>query len=206
MGSSARDKSSGQTAGDHLTKSAHPLSSLGPTVQRLRKAAGLSLNELSGESGIAKSLLSKIENNETNPTLNTMWRLSRALNTSLDELLKEIEERPKFLAQLSPTQLPVLMSEDRLCELKIIGDIETVEWVQIYELSAKPGGVLDSAPHPNGTVESLFIRAGRARVEVDGESWDAGAGELLRYRGDLPHRITSIGDTPLSANMTTLRR
>ena len=184
----------------------NPLVTFGPTVQRLRKAAGLSLNELSGESGIAKSILSRIENNETNPTLNTIWRLSQALNTNIDELLKDLDTRPALIAHHNSAQLPTLSSEDGLCELRIIGAIETVEWAQVYELTALPGGILESAPHPQGTVESLFIRAGKARVEVNGDLWEAQPGELLRYRGDLPHRITSIGDIPLSANMTTLRQ
>lgn len=184
----------------------NPLVAFGPTVQRLRKAAGLSLNELSGESGIAKSILSRIENNETNPTLNTIWRLSQALNTNIDELLKDLDTRPALIAHHSSAQLPTLSSEDGLCELRIIGAIETVEWAQVYELTALPGGILESAPHPQGTVESLFVRAGKARVEVNGDQWEALPGELLRYRGDLPHRITSVGDIPLSANMTTLRQ
>lgn len=184
----------------------NPLVAFGPTVQRLRKAAGLSLNELSGESGIAKSILSRIENNETNPTLNTIWRLSQALNTNIDELLKDLDTRPALIAHHSSAQLPTLSSEDGLCELRIIGAIETVEWAQVYELTALPGGILESAPHPQGTVESLFVRAGKARVEVNGDQWEAQPGELLRYRGDLPHRITSVGDIPLSANMTTLRQ
>lgn len=184
----------------------NPLVTFGPTVQRLRKAAGLSLNELSGESGIAKSILSRIENNETNPTLNTIWRLSQALNTNIDELLKDLDTRPSLIAHHTPAQLPILTSDDGLCELRITGAVETVEWAQIYELTALPGGILESAPHPQGTVESLFVRAGKARVEINGEQWEASPGELLRYRGDLPHRITSIGDIPLSANMTTLRQ
>ncbi|MAD60550.1 MAG: XRE family transcriptional regulator [Myxococcales bacterium] len=184
----------------------NPLVAFGPTVQRLRKAAGLSLNELSGESGIAKSILSRIENNETNPTLNTIWRLSQALNTNIDELLKNLNTRPALIAHHTSAQLPTLTSEDGLCELRIIGAIDTVEWAQVYELTALPGGILDSAPHPQGTVESLFVRAGKARVEVNGDRWEAIPGEVLRYRGDLSHRITSIGDIPLSANMTTLRQ
>ncbi|HYF56468.1 MAG TPA: helix-turn-helix transcriptional regulator, partial [Salinarimonas sp.] len=42
---------------------------LGKTVQRLRKAYNLSLSELSEQSGVAKSIISQIERNETNPTL-----------------------------------------------------------------------------------------------------------------------------------------
>ena len=65
-----------------------PTPALGKTIQRLRKAYNMSLGELSEQSGVAKSIISQIERNETNPTLSTVFRLSRALETSIDEVLK----------------------------------------------------------------------------------------------------------------------
>ena len=56
---------------------------LGKTIQRLRKAYNLSLSELAEQSGVAKSIISQIERNETNPTLATIWRLSQALDGSI---------------------------------------------------------------------------------------------------------------------------
>ena len=58
---------------------------LGKTIQRLRKAYNLSLSELAEQSGVAKSIISQIERNETNPTLATIWRLSPALAVSIAE-------------------------------------------------------------------------------------------------------------------------
>ena len=57
---------------------------MGKTIQRLRKAYNLSLSELAEQSGVAKSIISQIERNETNPTLATIWRLSQALDVSID--------------------------------------------------------------------------------------------------------------------------
>ena len=57
---------------------------LGKTIQRLRKAYNLSLSELAEQSGVAKSITSQIERNETNPTLATIWRLSQALDSSIE--------------------------------------------------------------------------------------------------------------------------
>ena len=65
-----------------------PTPALGKTIQRLRKAYNMSLCELSEQSGVAKSIISQIERNETNPTLSTVFRLSQALETSIDEVLK----------------------------------------------------------------------------------------------------------------------
>ena len=60
---------------------------LGKTIQRLRKAYNLSLSELAEQSGVAKSIISQIERNETNPTLATIWRLSQALDVSIERVL-----------------------------------------------------------------------------------------------------------------------
>ena len=67
MGVEGRDRAKAMEAG------ASALSGqLGRTVQRLRKAYNLSLSELSEQSGVAKSIISQIERNETNPTLSTI--------------------------------------------------------------------------------------------------------------------------------------
>ena len=99
---------------------------------------------------------------------------------------------------------PLLKSEDGLCELRIIGSIETVQWVQWYDFRAQPGGKLISSPHPDGSVENLTILTGEAKVEVDGERWSAKAGETLRYHADRPHMIENIGKTPLHATMVNI--
>ena len=73
---------------------------LGLAVQRLRKSYGLSLAELSAQSGVAKSIISQIERNETNPTLTTIWRLAHALDVSIESILQGAEEGP-FIEHLS---------------------------------------------------------------------------------------------------------
>src|ERR1700676_3582299 len=102
---------------------------LGKTVQRLRKAYNLSLSELSEESGVAKSIISQIERNETNPTLATIWRLAKALNVSIERMLQGTEDEP-FLEKSSKNDTPILISDDGKCRLTIIGWIKTVEWLQ----------------------------------------------------------------------------
>ena len=67
MGVEGRDRVKTMEAGAHAVTG-----QLGRTVQRLRKAYSLSLSELSEQSGVAKSIISQIERNETNPTLATI--------------------------------------------------------------------------------------------------------------------------------------
>jgi transcriptional regulator with XRE-family HTH domain len=176
---------------------------LGKTVQRLRKAYNLSLSELSEQSGVAKSIISAIEKNETNPTLSTIWRLSQALDTTIDRVLAEEAEEP-FVEKLEKSSVPVLTSEDGKCRLAIIGWLKTVSWVQWYDFRAEPGGVLESEGHQRGSVESLAVLAGELEVEVDGQVRRATQGEVLRYHCDREHIIRNVGKTPAHATMVTI--
>lgn len=164
---------------------------LGKTVQRLRKSYNLSLSELSEKSGVAKSIISQIERNETNPTLATIWRLSQALDVSIERALALGDGGP-FLEHITRADTPMLISDDGKVRLAIIGWLKTVEWLQWYDVTAEPDGVLDSDPHQRGSIECLSVSAGSFEVEIGGERSVAGPGETLRYRCDRPHLVRCL--------------
>ncbi|POR53912.1 transcriptional regulator, XRE family with cupin sensor [Bosea sp. OK403] len=176
---------------------------LGKTIQRLRKAYNLSLSELAEQSGVAKSIISQIERNETNPTLATIWRLSQALDISIERVLSSGEEEP-FIDKTSRSDTPILVSEDGKLRLAIIGWIKTVEWLQWYEIQAEPGGELDSEGHQRGSIESLSVTSGEFEVEVGDIIQRAKAGDTLRYRCDRRHIVRCVGDQPGSALMVCI--
>src|SRR5271170_5974669 len=162
MGVEGKDKAKVLEAG-----AASLSNQLGQAVLRLRKGYGLSLADLSEQSGVAKSIISQIERNETNPTLATIWRLSQALDVSIERVLQAAEDEP-FLEKSSKGDTPILVSDDGKCRLSIIGWIKTVEWLQWYDFQADAGGTLESEPHQRGSVESLSILEGELEVEVAG--------------------------------------
>jgi transcriptional regulator with XRE-family HTH domain len=176
---------------------------LGKTIQRLRKAYNLSLSELAGQSGVAKSIISQIERNETNPTLATIWRLSQALDVSIEKVLQAAEDEP-FVEKSSRADTPILVSDDGKCRLAIIGWIKTVEWLQWYDFRAEPGGVLESDSHQRGSIECLSVLEGELEVEVGGDVDIARTGDTLRYRCDRPHLIRNLSTKPAHATMVCI--
>jgi len=180
-------------------------SQLGRTVQRLRKSYNLSLSELSSQSGVAKSIISQIERNETNPTLTTIWRLAHALEVSIESVLQGVQEGP-FIERSSRGDTPILVSDDGLCLLAVIGWIKTVDWLQWYDFTAEPGGLLESEAHQPGSIECLSLLEGELEIEIGGVIERAHAGETLRYRCDLPHRIRNASAKPAHATMVCILR
>jgi len=176
---------------------------LGKTIQRLRKAYNLSLSELAGQSGVAKSLISQIERNETNPTLATIWRLSQALDVSIERFLVSSDDEP-FIEKSSRVDTPILVSNDGKMRLAIIGWLKTVEWLQWYDVHSEPGGTLDSDAHQRGSIENLSVISGEFEVEVGGVVETAKAGESLRYRCDRQHVVRCVGKEPGHATMVVI--
>src|SRR5262245_18813068 len=178
---------------------------LGKTIQRLRKAYNMSLGELSEQSGVAKSIISQIERNETNPTIGTVYRLSRALDTTIDEVLKHDDE-PNFIEYQTRSGVPILESQDWLCRPAIAVPLNLAEHVQWYAFQARPGGALESDPQPPGTVEHLYLLKGELDVTCDGETRPLKTGESIRFRGDRPHRLYNPGTDYAHATMVLVLR
>lgn len=182
-----------------------PTPALGKTIQRLRKAYNMSLGELSEQSGVAKSIISQIERNETNPTISTVYRLSKALDTTVNEVLKT-DDGNVFLEHQLKSGIPILESQDGLCRLAIIGPLNLVNHMQWYDFAAKTRGILESDPHPPGTAEHLYLLSGEVEVTVGNDMRRAKTGEALRFRGDLPHKIVNVGEGEAHATMVLVLR
>src|ERR1700712_4371077 len=172
---------------------------LGKTIQRLGTAYNRAPSGLAEQSGVAKSIISQIERNETNPTLATIWRLSQALDVSIERVLQTAEDEP-FLETSTKGDTPILVSDDGKCRLAITGWIKTVEWLQWYDFQAAAGGVLESEAHQRGSVEGLS----GLEVEVAGVVEIARAGDTLRYRCDRPHTIRNVSAHAAHATMVCI--
>jgi transcriptional regulator with XRE-family HTH domain len=155
---------------------------LGQAVLKLRKGYGLSLADLSQHSGVAKSIISQIERNETNPTLTTIWRLAHALDVSIESMLRGAEEGP-FIEHLGRGTTPIFVSDDGLCRLAVIGWLKTVDWLQWYDFAPDPW---DPLSRPLCAARTEVCRFWPKNSRGRGRRDDGGAcgGETLRNVGD----------------------
>jgi len=69
-------------------------------LTKLREARGLSKNELSARTGLARSFITYLEQGRTAPSIETLGRLAFALGISPGEIVKRAEKRieaiPRF--------------------------------------------------------------------------------------------------------------
>ncbi len=63
---------------------------LGKRIAFLRKQRSMTQLDLSLSSGLALSFVSDLELGKRNPSIETLWKVAKALNVTLEELLKGI--------------------------------------------------------------------------------------------------------------------
>ncbi len=68
---------------------------VGSVIAEYRKKKGLSQEVLSGLADIGRTHLSAIERGERKPTLETLYRISTALNVRMSDIVIEIEKKIK---------------------------------------------------------------------------------------------------------------
>jgi XRE family transcriptional regulator, regulator of sulfur utilization len=147
------------------------LNSLGRNLQNLRLAQGLSLSKLAQDAGIAKSNLSKIEQGDGNPTLETIWRLAVQLQVPFGDLVASIQ---------SP------LGENGV-QVKLIDQGSDNPRVDVYWVSCAPNTIKQSEPHLTGTKESITIISGAIQAGESDRLQQLAAGETLTFSADKPH-------------------
>ncbi len=75
-------------------------------VRKHRHASGATLGEVARASGLSKTILSRIENGHGNPSVETLFRIARALELPLSALLADDEgPRARVIRARSGTEL-----------------------------------------------------------------------------------------------------
>ncbi|MBD8655493.1 helix-turn-helix transcriptional regulator [Oxalobacteraceae sp. CFBP 13730] len=179
---------------------------VGATLQRLRLARGLTLEDLSRIAGVSKSMLSQIEREKANPTIAITWRLANALGVQISELLSS-EVRPTELIRLVDAhEIPTLPGAHAGYCLRILGPMDLAGKYEWYELTLAPGGELASQAHDPGTGEHLTVITGTVELEVGLEKKKVRHGATARYPADQNHVIRNTGKTEAKAVLVVVHR
>jgi transcriptional regulator with XRE-family HTH domain len=179
---------------------------VGASLQRLRLARGLTLEDLSRIAGVSKSMLSQIEREKANPTIAITWRLANALGVQIGELLATAERETETVRVIEAHEIPTLPGHHAGYVLRILGPLELASKYEWYELTLAPGGELASQGHDPGAQEHLTLIHGSVEVEVGTDKKKVKLGSTARYPGDQQHIIRNVGKTEAKALLVVIHR
>lgn len=159
------------------------LEQIGPRLKDWRRKRGLTLEELSTQTDISASTISRLESGKRAPNLELVIPLARALRLELDDLLPRAVPDPRvprvtkrldqvLYEQLSPESSPSQATK--------------------FTFPPPKGG-----PHPEPRVhdgyEWLYVLSGRLRLVLGEHDIVMGAGEAAEFDTRTPHAMASAG-------------
>lgn len=153
------------------------LNILGRHLQRLRLDKGVSLSQLAAGAGIAKSNLSRLEQGNGNPTLDTIWRLAKQLDVPFGQLVQPLS------ASVG----------EKGVEVRLIEQGQGVPNVDAYWMSVAPNTLREAEAHATGTEETITVVSGALEAGNVGNTHLLHPGQSAVFSADLPH-IYQTGD------------
>jgi transcriptional regulator with XRE-family HTH domain len=170
-------------------------------VRRLRLERAMSLGELARRSGLSKQTLSKIEQGVGNPTVETLSLLGAALAVPARRLLTETGT-PVFVQRHDEGiwAEAAAWSERILDETFGSGYVRTL----VLRLVRSPREPAVIQPHAPGTLHHLYVISGRLRTGPVNDPVELGAGDFVRFPGDIEHRHVCLSERVAAHMVTTV--
>ncbi|MDJ1134940.1 helix-turn-helix domain-containing protein [Streptomyces iconiensis] len=160
---------------------------LAANIKRARTDRGISLSELSRLSKIGKATLSQLESGTGNPTIETVFSLSRALELPISELLDQ--RTAETFTVVRAADVEVLSGEG--VDLRPLRRIETDDALfEIYDQQVREGSRQESLGHVG--VEHTVVQDGVLLVGVGDEEVRLGPGDYVGFDASTPHSYTAV--------------
>jgi transcriptional regulator with XRE-family HTH domain len=166
-----------------------PQSLIAANLRDLRARRGMSVVTLAARSGVSRAALTKLEAGQGNPTIDTLYALANALDAALGDLIGAP-------AAGVPVVEVVRAGEGARVEgavaARLLDRVYGHRLAEIYDATFSTR-TRHADPHPAGVVESILVTAGRLRTGPAAAPVDLGAGDFVRFAGDVPHVYRALG-------------
>lgn len=165
----------------------------GQNVKRLRLKMGLSLQKLADLCNVSFSMLSKIEREKQNPTVNVAIRIACALKTPLSELVGEGVEPDVVIVRKN--QRKFYVDEDSGIRIEPTSPTIPQNNIDILMLDLAAKGTAHALPpRADNVKEYIFIRTGAVKLVIGEAEYHLYEGDYIFHEPNKPHQLVNLND------------
>lgn len=164
---------------------------LGKRIKDLRKEKNMTLGELSKKTGVALATLSRMENGKMTGTLSSHNKICRALNASITDLYREIEESSKIIDSVPKEKrtehsIPSNKARYELLVTKMLN--KNIMPLMMRLEGGKKTQKEQSGP---GVEKFIYMIAGTLETIIGKQTHTLKRGDSLYFDASLPHAFTN---------------
>lgn len=152
-------------------------------LKRIREERKLSLGQLADMAGVSKVVLSQIEKGDANPTINTIWKITGALNLPYTSLLENYTPAAELVKKSDIAELV----EDKYHIFNFYSKNQNRNF-EMYQIEMEPGCVHNSIGHSAKSYEYIMMIEGEITLSVNNADYAISGDEALCFEASAPHR------------------
>lgn len=165
-------------------------------LRRWRISRGITATALAERAGVAKSTVSLIERGEGNPSIDTVWALSRALGVAPAALFEDAEAAADVeVVRAADTRALHIPNSETTCNGLVARHMLTRSGgslIELYHVVYQDDDVHEAAAHAPGLYEHISVVSGTLEVWSEDFREVLGEGDLISFRADRPHGYRAI--------------
>jgi transcriptional regulator with XRE-family HTH domain len=163
--------------------------SLGSRIRSVRKLRELSSAELAAAAGVSRGLISQIELDRANPSIDTLRRIAAALESPIASFFDDAPANG--IVVRSDERRTMRVPRSGLTYQLLTPDLNRrIEFILI-ELDPGQGGARTAYGHPGE--EAALVLEGQLCVWIGEEEHMLDAGDSISFNSGIPHRVANLG-------------
>lgn len=172
---------------------------IGNRIKDLRKAKGITLLELSKKSGVALATLSRMENGKMTGTVNSHQIICKALNTSMADLYRELENNSKTVETVSHAKRVEHFVHSDKAKYELLVSKPEEKSITPLMLKIEAGGQTHKEETKPGIEKFMYLMSGLLEACVGNKTFLLKRGDSLYFDASLPHSFKNTSKTSAEA-------
>lgn len=165
-------------------------------LRRLRTDRNLSLGALSGLCSVSKVMLSQIEKGETNPTINTIWKIANGLKVPYTALL---EQQIHPAAVLTRESLVAQYGDDIHYRIYCYYTNQPDRNFELFQLELDAGHSYKSIGHREKAQEYIMVFEGCLKLTTNDQTYTLHKNDAINFDASSEHIYTACESQMLKA-------
>lgn len=160
-------------------------------LKRLRTERNLSLSNLSELSGVSKVMIGQIERGQSNPTINTIWKIANGLKVSYTSL---IDEPTSNLVLVKKEDTTNQSSEDGKYRIYCSFTSHNQRNFELFTVELDSHSSYNSNAHGEKIQEYIVIFKGELTLKIEGQEYLLKPGDSIMFDASKPHTYQNSSD------------
>lgn len=165
---------------------------IGTKIRKLRARRMLTMEVVARKAGCSRAFLSRVERNESMPSVATLVDIARALDVPVGFFFEESEaEKAVLLRRGEHTRIEDEGSVVETCTRDVL-----TRKMTILRVKLAPGAETIPKRHKFHDEVCGIVLSGRVEVECDGRSYAVGTGDTFYLDSPSPYRLANTAEEP----------